>query len=288
MDGTRAAAPMTAAGRARLVVALGLLVAWVGALGRIAGPGGIPHPRGLTALLPLAVLRQGPARVAMSGMLVLALVAFVRQLRPVWPALGCFSLFFLAARVEEGLGPGDTAITHGKFLPGVVVLLLALGFVRGRHRPDGGERTALALASAGVAAIYLWAGVAKLWHGGAQWAWTSNIGLLVCERSLLVPEPLAGLRRWAGLHPVALGWAASAALVLELSGVAFVVPRLRRRTALHLTLMHLGIAVLMGYLYLEWLLTLWGLVAWTEAAAGGAAAARPPGGSPLPSARRPQ
>ncbi|MCB9578374.1 MAG: hypothetical protein H6717_15220 [Polyangiaceae bacterium] len=53
---------------------------------------------------------------------------------------------------------------------------------------------------------------------------------------------------------------AVAALVIELSGVVMIWPRMRLPFAVAATLLHGGIAMALGYVYFPWVLTVWAVV----------------------------
>ena len=87
-------------------------------------------------------------------------------------------------------------------------------------------------------------------------------------------EPLAALRMWVALRP----WCCAALCVItvavELGAVLLLLPRWRRSAAVALITLHGGVALLMGFVYLSWMLLLLGVAT--------SSLARPAAASPSP------
>lgn len=146
--------------------------------------------------------------------------------------------------------PGER---HGKYLPALVLLVSCLSDLIGRP-----ER-AIESASGVVAAAYVSAGISKLVLGGRAWVAPGALSMLVIERAVTAPEPLRTLRHFVGTSPYLGSALAMLALVAELGAIGWVVPRWRRVMAVVCCAMHLGIALLLGFIYLEWMCVLVGL-----------------------------
>jgi hypothetical protein len=144
-------------------------------------------------------------------------------------------------------------VTHGKILPGAVLLALLVA------RPSAGERGANEAAAGAVAAAYTIAGLSKLLGAGGAFLDPGYLGLLVAERSVGVAPWLAELRLSFADSPTTCRAVAAGALALELGGVAFLWPRLRIPYALAITGLHAGIFLLMGYMYASWVAVVWGI-----------------------------
>ncbi len=144
-------------------------------------------------------------------------------------------------------------VTHGKLLPVGVALAMALS----------GTEAACGV----VAAIYTLAGIAKLRGAGALFCDPDYLGTLVLERAFHVAAPLAQLRLALAESRSLLTLVALGTLILELGGSLFVFHRARRPLAFALVLMHAGIAVAMGYVYVQWAAVVLGLAFWTERSA---------------------
>ncbi len=157
-------------------------------------------------------------------------------------------------------------VTHGKLLPASVALALAL---------SGAEA-----ACGVVAAIYTLAGIAKLRGAGALFLDADYLGTLVLERAFHVAAPLGQLRLALAESRVVITLLAAATLVLELSGALFVFRSARRPLALALVLMHAGIAVAMGYVYVQWAVVVVGLALCPDPAADRSPQVTTPGRPP--------
>lgn len=147
----------------------------------------------------------------------------------------------------------ERGVTHGKLLPAGVALAMAL---------SGAEA-----ACGVVAAVYTLAGLAKVRGAGALFLDPDYLGTLVLERAFHVAAPLAQLRLALAESRALVTLGALSTLILELGGALFVFRRARRPLALALVLMHAGIAVAMGYVYVQWAAVVLGLAFWTERSA---------------------
>jgi len=160
----------------------------------------------------------------------------------------CAGAWLEAARI----GAGEH---HAKFLP-FVALTGWLG-ARLLRRPDLARDAAAGM----VGAAYFTSGLSKLMGSGLGFARGSTVALLMAERA--EPGTLLGSVREALVQsPVLMASFAGGALLIELCGLAMIVPRLRGGYAVLAILLHTGIAVAMGYVYFPWALTVVA-VAWS-------------------------
>jgi hypothetical protein len=234
----------------RALLGLSVLAAWVGTALQVVGAERIAHPRGLSAAVDLSVLLSPAAWAAMTATLVALIGAHVVRWRPVATGVAVVALFALVTHVENSLYPGDSGVHHGKLLP-VGVLIATCGGLAW-----GGEHVAREASAGVVAASYTIAGVTKLWASGASWVLTVNLPLLVAERAVLAPAPLAQLRHAVATSPGVCFLGGLVVLCIELAGVSFLWPRFRRPFAIAMIASHAAIGVLMGYSYPEWILVL--------------------------------
>jgi hypothetical protein len=82
------------------------------------------------------------------------------------------------------------------------------------------------------------------------------------------------MRRAVAEHPSWCSALAVASLAIECAGVLWLWPRLRRTAAILAILMHVGIALLLGYLYVSWMILVVA-AAWFRLGAGGEGAVAP-------------
>lgn len=221
---------------ARRWVSVAALISWAGTLGEV--------QRGPHAL--------GAAWVALGSIAyVVSIVLWARGRRGgVLGGLSAFALLALLVWIEAM--PGER---HGKHLPAIVLLASSIADLAGR------PQRAIEASAGAVGGVYVSAGLSKLVVGGAGWLAPGALSMLIAERYVAAPEPLASLRHFVGLSPRLSSALALFALVAELGGIGWVVPRWRRAMAALAFAMHVGIALLLGFVYVEWMLVLVGLAA---------------------------
>ena len=103
-----------------------------------------------------------------------------------------------------------------------------------------------------MAAAWVMAGAMKWRQGGAAWLRSGGLGLLVAERCHLGPAPLRWLRRAVVGSPRLCRLGSGLGIVLERGGVALLKPALRIPYAVGTSALLLLIALLLGYVELEW------------------------------------
>ncbi len=197
-------------------------------------------------------------------------------LRAPWtrgPTLATLAPLALNAALEhpvDGLG-----VQHGKHTPSAMLRCGLLGARLDRADPAVGGREGAWGAAAGT---YLLAGLAKLLANGAGWLDPQAHALLLLERGLVAPASLAAPRLFVAARPGLAAGLAAGALLIELAGPLLLWRRARAPMVALITAMHVGIAVLMGYVYLPWVACLLALL-WAGRADPGAPlewAERPP------------
>ena len=141
----------------------------------------------------------------------------------------------------------SVGVTHGKLLPAAAALAIAFS----------GSEAACGV----VAAIYTLAGLAKVLGAGAGFVDPEYLGTLILERSFYVPTALSSVRLYLAESRPLLVALSVGTLVVELGGAFFVLPRFRRPLAVCNIAMHAGIAVAMGYVYVQWACVVAGLAA---------------------------
>ncbi|MFM2248711.1 MAG: Vitamin K-dependent gamma-carboxylase [Pseudomonadota bacterium] len=173
-------------------------------------------------------------------------------------------------------GPG---VQHGKHLPSALLLCGALGARMDRADPARGAHEGAWGAAAGA---YLLAGLAKLLANGAGWLEPQAHALLLLERGLLAPPWLAAPRLFVAARQELAAGLAAAALLIELAGPLLLWRPARAPMVALIGAMHVGIAVLMGYVYLPWVACLLALLRAGRAEPGALPerAERPPPRSP--------
>jgi hypothetical protein len=236
--------------RARLLLAAALLLSMievclnVGDLGRVvpALAGWLDAPVFLVAVLVHVV----------------GLVWWVRDPAAAPGAVLALAPIAAGAVIERLASP--SGVHHGKLLPAAV--LVAWIVALGRGGPDR-VRRAIEAACGVTAATYTLAALAKIGGAGAGWFDPNYLGLLVLERAVGAPAPLAALRLAVAQRPAACLALATGALLIEGAGVLFVWPPARRPVALALVALHVGIAACMGYVYATWALVVLAL-AWAD------------------------
>lgn len=240
------------------LLTLAVLGGWFATLALLPETDALPHPYGLAAWVDLAWLTSSDVRLGATLVQVGLLGAWWAGRGGPWPVLLSLVLVQAYTFVEASFSalPGDLA-GHGKVLTYLSWASVDLGS-RVRRGPAG-RRLGVELASGFVAVLYLLAGVSKIATGGLGWIDGQALTLLVAERLHDPWLPLRGLRELVTTSPRVGRALLSTALLIELAGVAFLVPRLRVAFAVAVTVMHLGIGLFMGYLYGEWMLAVWGI-----------------------------
>jgi hypothetical protein len=180
------------------------------------------------------------ATVVLTCVATIALVAWMLNIKATANAVILIVLLFIGAFAEDRLLAAHPEVHHGKLLPWAALIAYTIA---GRE------------AACGVSgAIYFLSGVAKLRGGLARWLAPGNLAMLFAERSAAGPVTIMKLRLWAATTPALCTALAATSLLIELGGIAFLFPRARKPFAIAVTAMHLGIVLLMGYVYVNWIL----------------------------------
>ena len=202
------------------------------------------------------LLRHAEGSGALGLTLALGLVALALRwcwrddARAGWAVVALFGVAWLIERVSA---EGHQGVRHGSLLP-VSALIGTLAAPRLTQRPSAALSQEAAWGA--VAAVYTLAGLSKVLGSGLAWFSPSNLGLLILERAADAPAPLMDLRLAAAGSPTLCVALATGALVAELGGALLLWPKARPFVALALIFTHVGIAVLMGYVYASWALVL--------------------------------
>jgi hypothetical protein len=178
-------------------------------------------------------------------------------------------LLALAIHLQVSQWPGDQGVHHTALMPGAALAAYAVGYAITRREGAGNEA-----ACGVVGAVYALSGLAKLAAAGLRWVAGGPLALLIAERSLDAPAPLAALRRAVAASPAACTALAVTTLLIECGGLVFLWPRARRVYAALALVMHVGIALLMGYVYVHFALVVAAL-AWSSLAVGSSATTSP-------------
>ncbi len=237
--------------RGWVLLVLALLLGWGGTAATLSMRG-LAHPMGLAAHLGFLTTPAAVGGITLGMVLAGVLVITDRQR---WRVAALWSAgLVLLGLLELSVYPDHRNDGHGDILPGAALLAWVIGARR------GDARAGVDAACGAAAAAYLWAGVSKLQAGGLLWGHDGSLSLLIAERAVIGPAALRGLREAVAHSPALSAGMASAALLIELCGPLFLWPRLRRGFALAAVALHVGVAALMGYVYVEWCLTLLALV----------------------------
>jgi hypothetical protein len=211
-----------------------------------------------------ALARQLHPAAALGALLVglLGLRAWLAAPWTLGPTLSTLAPLALNAALEHLVdGPG---VQHGKHMPSALLLCGLLGARLDHADPARGAREAAWGAAAGT---YLLAGLAKLLANGAGWLDPQAHALLLLERGLSAPGWLAAPRLFVAARPPLAAALAAGALLIELAGPLLLLRRARAPMVGLIALMHVGIALLMGYVYLPWVACLAALL-WVDRAVG--------------------
>jgi hypothetical protein len=230
---------------ARWLLAAGLLIGWLEVFVEVLGAPPADHPlAALVAPIPLAL---------MTIVVVAALIAFVAGRAELVAGILVLVAIAFVASLESGTH-------HGKLVPAI-----ALAAYLPATALTGDARRGHEAACGAIGAAYVLAALAKLSADGLGWGQSGSLALLVAERSFEGPTFVRALRSAIAARPALTGILAAGSLAVELGGIAFLFPRARRVWAVAVIVMHAGIALLMGYVYLPWALVVGGL-AWSSLA----------------------
>lgn len=238
-------------------------IAWLPVLGNLWGTERISHPRGLAAYVDLSFVLTPAVLGVLTCVYLACVVCWTLRARPAACAVVGFALLALLGNVENSLYDGDNGVHHGKLMPAAALLAWAITWsLNGHAAASERERHAQEAVIGVAAACYVLAAIAKLHSGGLDWVNNTSIALLMAERAIGAASWLGELRNFlarvgAGAGSVALSLPA---LLIELFGVALLWPRTRRWAAALLISLHLGIALLLGYIYVAWMLLLLGVL----------------------------
>jgi hypothetical protein len=248
---------------------------------------GGPPPRASTISSTVAI--PGSSRWARRAFFVALLFAGiaaamnVRHAGSTWVIFGAFAVYVAAIALHaRRLVPAitgavafallglswwvDPDVHHAKLLPAAALGAWVAAWIVARamrRDPVVAEIIAREAACGVVAAAYVGAGIAKLAASGLAWVTSSNLALLAAERAIIGPDWLRSIRLEVARTPWLCTALAAASLAIELAGVVFLLPRARRVYAIAAVLMHLGVAVLLGYVYAPWMVLIVAL-AWAS------------------------
>lgn len=247
----------------RSLWALGVLLALVDMYAWI-GARGMNHPWGPSAWIEgLTRLGDRTPRLIAAVIVLGAMVAWVRGTRRQFAAILVFAILLFYAHLKSTTVVHHTNEGRGGILAGATLLAWIAGSF-GRGSEAERERRSIDLAAGAVGAAYLWAGLVKLLAGGPLWASHAGLDLLIVERSVGAMPPFGPIRLAVGTMPSIAAALGAVALVIELAGPLFMIPRFRMRYAAVAISMHLGIGVLMGYYYVGFWPVLVGLALLTN------------------------
>jgi hypothetical protein len=240
----------------RVFVGVSLLFAW-GSLAQILTVRGLPHPRGLAALVDLSYLVQPGGAAIATVVYLLALVAFVMGRRMDFAALVMIALLATGTHLQACQWPPGVGVNGATTLPGAA---LTAWWITRRFGQTGRE------AACGiVAAAYPLAALSKLTSSGLVWASAGNLSLHIASQSYVAWPALQPLRLAAADSPTLCGALGIGTLVIEGGVLAFLWAPARLPIAMLVVAMHLGIALLMGLHHYDWMFMVVGLAVWTQA-----------------------
>ncbi|MGE0791401.1 MAG: hypothetical protein AB7S26_37345 [Sandaracinaceae bacterium] len=239
-------------------------IAWTLALDLFLGPFLARRLSPSDEMDPFVLLSRGPYGVAIA---IAGIVAVLLFARPRGNPL--FALFALAATgvLHEGAGRGAGIFFEPAHVGGTVTVGWLVGHAFARWVRADPARFELRGASAGIAAVYVSAGLSKLLASGFAWGFDP-----VVVRAMVAAHDPVGAGAW--LAPVsravvaspALGVAmAFGALAVELGSFTLVLSDRTRRIASALLLtFHLALYLLTGILFVEGALLLLVIGGWLE------------------------
>jgi hypothetical protein len=246
---------------ARCCLGLGLLLAW-GSSSQILRVEGTPHPRGLSAFLDLSPLTTPWAYGMLTGLFLMATLAFVRRWHTCLALSLAVGLMALGAHIQTAQWPGRLGVNGSLVLPGAcgVACLVAIGL--GRLRGAGAqtmERYGLDAACGIAAAGYTLAAINKLAGSGVAWASGSNLALHITVHAYTGAEALLPLRLAVADNLTLCALLGLGTLLIEGGFGLFIFFQLRKHLALLATLMHLGISLFVGLHHFDWMFVVLGL-----------------------------
>lgn len=240
---------------ARIAYALVSVVGYSNALRMVDSSGRIPYPTGIARLVDLGWVATDAGKFGLGGVVVLGVALFAFT---AWEVLGAALIFCgigIATTVGASMVQDASGFSHSGMLSAVTLAGYVIGLLRDRSLPLLERRRAgWELATAGVAACYTLAAIAKLRSQGFAWGDGGSMSMLVEERRYYAVSAVSELRGLMATHPVVLGALGWYALVVELLAFTFMFPRTRFFFLVAVCLMHSGIGLLMGYHYLDWII----------------------------------
>ena len=246
----------------RTLLVLGLLATW-GSLVRVLQVEGVPHPRGLSSLLPLDVLVSVPGFVLCTGLFVGAAAAFLWRRWEGWAAVLMVLLYGVLGHLQSAQWVLEARqANRALVLPGAALIVYVLVRTWVLRRGGGRARAdawGLEGACGVAAACYTLAGTSKLLGSGTGWAEGSNLALHVAVHAHNGVASLLPLRMAVAESLVLCEVFGTLTLTVEATFFLFVFPALRRPYALAAAAMHVGIALVMGLHHYDWMLVVLGL-----------------------------
>ena len=234
---------MTSISMGRVFVGLSLLISWL-SMSSMLSENGLPYPLSLL-LHPISVVALTLAYLAASA-------AFVLRFQQGLAGVMAFALLALGAYLEAYRLPAG--VGHSKFLPGAALAAYLVAYLAAkRQRVEQRESQGQEAACGIVGAAYALAAISKLWNSGLSWASGRFLALLIAGHSYLGPDFAQPLRLAIANNPILCRFLAATTLMIECSGPLFIWPPARKPYAIAATIMHLGIGLLMGLTYLDWI-----------------------------------
>jgi hypothetical protein len=240
---------------ARVAYAFVSVVGYENALRMVDSSGRIPFPSGIARLVELGWVATEPGKFGLGAVVMLgaALFAFTT-----WELLGATLIFFgigIATTVGASMVSDASGFSHSGMLTTVTIAAYAIGLVQNRELPlQERRRAAWEMTTAGVAACYTLAAIAKLRSHGFGWGDGGSMSMLVEERRYYAVSAVSDLRGLMATHPMVLGILGWYAVAVELLAPAFMFPKTRFYFLVAVCLMHSGIGLLLGYHYLDWII----------------------------------
>jgi hypothetical protein len=247
----------------RIALGLGLFIAWGSLSSRLLGVEGTPHPFGLSAWIDLGWATRPASWLALSGVYLSALLAFVlRRCEGLAGAL-LVALLALGAHIGAAQWPGDAGANRAVLLPGGACLAYLVGRIGSLRRTGAtaarAEAAGIEAACGVAAACYTLAGLNKVVGSGLSWASGGNLAMHIYTHSDSGVAWLRAFREGVASHPEICTVLGVGTILIECSFVLFILRRLRPLYGLLATAMHLSIALIMGLHHHEWMLTALGL-----------------------------
>lgn len=233
-----------------------LLLSWLNSSANILACGHMPYTRGIDMSLRLPFKAEVFLIAVMTAAGLAAGEAFVLRFYQAWTGASVLVLIAAMRAIEMRQWPGETVVSLGKYFPAAACLAAYLAaFGLAAKAPLSYREAAGWEAACGVlAAAYALSAWTKWRKAGKAWFNSTNLGLLMAERKDDKPLFLGPLRLYLACSPRFCKAFAALALILEACGVVYVVPSARWPFTIAATLFQAGIAVLLGYMELEWIL----------------------------------